>query len=37
MVIGINLDCHKDVLGNWIGENQSAKFWLHILNELEKL
>ncbi|MFI8714614.1 IS256 family transposase [Brevibacillus brevis] len=34
MVIGIDLDGHKDVLGIWIGENESAKFWLHVLNEL---
>jgi transposase-like protein len=35
MVIGIDLDGHKDVLGIWIGENESAKFWLHVLNELK--
>lgn len=23
-----------DVLGIWIGENESAKFWLYVLNEL---
>jgi putative transposase len=33
MVIGIDLDGIKDVLGIWIGENQSAKFWLNVLNE----
>lgn len=35
VVIGIDLDGHKDVLGIWIGENESAKFWLHVLNELK--
>ncbi len=30
MVIGIDLDGHKDVLGIWIGENESAKFWLYV-------
>lgn len=35
MVIGIDLDGHKDVLGIWIGENESAKFWLYVLNELK--
>jgi len=35
MVIGIDLDGHKDVLGIWVGENESAKFWLHVLNELK--
>lgn len=34
MVIGIDLDGNKDVLGMWIGENESAKFWLSVLNEL---
>lgn len=28
-------DMFKDVLGNWIGENKSAKFWLGVLNDLK--
>jgi putative transposase len=35
MVIGIDLDGNKDVLGMWIGEHESAKFWLSVLNELK--
>ncbi|MFC5649555.1 IS256 family transposase, partial [Paenibacillus solisilvae] len=35
MVIGIDLDGCKDVLGMWIGENESAKFWLSVLNDLK--
>jgi putative transposase len=35
MIIGIDLDGKKDVLGIWIGENESAKFWLSVLNELK--
>lgn len=35
MVIGIDLDGNKDVLGMWIGENESSKFWLNVLNELK--
>ena len=35
MIIGIDLDGQKDVLGMWIGESESAKFWLNILNELK--
>lgn len=35
MVIGIDLDGNKDVLGMWIGENESAKFWLSVLNDLK--
>lgn len=34
MAVGIDLDSKKDVLGIWIGENESAKFWLSVLNEL---
>jgi putative transposase len=34
MAIGIDMDGNKDVLGIWIGENESAKFWLTVLNEL---
>lgn len=35
MVIGINLDGIKDVLGIWIGESESSKFWLSVLNEIK--
>ncbi|WP_139991461.1 IS256 family transposase [Paenibacillus paridis] len=35
MVIGIDLDGCKDVLGMWIGENESSKFWLSVLNDLK--
>ena len=34
VIIGINLDGMKDVLGIWIGENESSKYWLNILNQL---
>jgi putative transposase len=33
MAIGVDLDGQKDVLGIWIGEHESAKFWLSVLNE----
>jgi transposase-like protein len=32
IAIGIDLDGHKDVLGMWVGENESAKFWATVLN-----
>ena len=32
--IGIGLDGICDVLGMWIGDNESAKFWISILNSL---
>ena len=28
IAIRVNLDGRKDVLGMWVGENESAKFWL---------
>ncbi|OWZ83689.1 hypothetical protein CDO51_06980 [Natranaerobius trueperi] len=31
MAIGIDLDGMKDVLGIWIGENESSKYWLRLL------
>lgn len=34
VIIGVNLNGMKDVLGIWIGENESSKFWLNILNQL---
>lgn len=35
MVIGIDMDVRKDVLGIWIGKNETAKSWLVVLNELK--
>ena len=35
VVLGINLDGQKYILGIWIGENESSKFWLNVLNELK--
>ena len=34
IAIGVDLDGHKDVLGMWVGENESAKFWATVLNGL---
>lgn len=35
IAIGINSFGEKDVIGMWVGENESAKFWLSKLNELK--
>lgn len=35
VVLGINMEGFKDVLGIWIGENETSKFWLGVLNELK--
>jgi len=34
VVIGVDLDGMKDVLGLWIGEAESAKFWLTVMTEI---
>ncbi len=35
VVLGINLDGQKDILGIWIGEHESSKFWLNVLNDVK--
>lgn len=35
VVLGINMEGNKDILGVWIGEHESSKFWLSVLNELK--
>lgn len=35
VVLGIDIEGNKDILGIWIGENESSKFWLGVLTELK--
>lgn len=35
IALGVDMDGHKDILGMYIGENESAKFWLSVLNGLK--
>ena len=35
VVLGINMKGGKDILGIWIGEHESSKFWLNVLTELK--
>lgn len=35
VIIGIRLDGKKELLGMWIGENESSKYWLLVINELK--
>ena len=35
VVLGITMDDRKDILGVWIGEHESSKFWLNVLNDLK--
>ena len=34
VIYGINMEGKKDVLGLYLGENEGAKYWLHVLTEL---
>ena len=35
LVLGITVSGKKDLLGIWIGEEEGAKFWLQVLNDLQ--
>ena len=35
IAIGIDLDGKKDVLGMWVGENESARYWTTVLNSMK--
>ena len=35
VVLGIDMDGNKDILGVWIGEHESSEFWLSVLNDLK--
>lgn len=35
VIYGINMEGTKEVLGLYLGENEGAKFWLHVLTELK--
>ena len=36
IVLGINRDGYKEIIGIYIGENESSKFWLGVLNDLKQ-
>lgn len=35
ILLGVDLDGKKDILGFWTCENESSKFWLTVLNDLK--
>ena len=35
LVLGINLEGQKELLGLWLSENEGAKFWLGVLTDLQ--
>jgi transposase-like protein len=36
IVIGVTLDGLKEVVGMWVGENETSKFWLKVLTDLQQ-
>lgn len=34
LALGVNLAGHKELLGMWVTQNESSKFWLSVLTEL---
>jgi len=35
VILGIKIDGRKELLGLWIGENETSKYWLSVLNDLK--
>jgi putative transposase len=35
IMLGISLEGKKEIIGIWIGENETSKYWLGLLNELK--
>ena len=35
IVLGITIEGNKDILGIWIGEHESSKFWLSVMTDLK--
>lgn len=35
IVMGYSIDGYKDVLGFWIGESESAKYWMQVFNDIK--
>ena len=36
IMLGISLEGKKEIIGIWIGENETSKYWLTILNDIQK-
>jgi transposase-like protein len=35
VALGVNMSGEKDVLGLWVGQSESSKFWLGVLNDMQ--
>jgi len=36
IMLGITLEGKKEIIGIWIGENETSKYWLTVLNDIKK-
>lgn len=36
IALGYNSEGYKEILGMWVGENESSKYWLLVLNQLKE-
>jgi transposase-like protein len=36
IMLGISLEGKKEIIGFWIGENETSKYWLTVLNDIKK-
>ena len=36
IMLGVTLEGKKEVIGIWIGENETSKYWLTVLNDIKK-
>lgn len=34
LAVGLNSEGHKEILGMWLGENESASFWMGVLTDM---
>lgn len=36
IMLGVSLEGRKEIIGFWIGENETSKYWLTVLNDIKK-
>jgi len=36
IMLGVKKDGNKEIIGIWIGENETSKYWLTVLNDIKK-
>ena len=36
IMLGVTIEGKKEIIGIWIGENETSKYWLSVLNDIQK-